>query len=34
MAWKIRKDGKFDTGRPTKIDEDILGKNNFTFIKK
>jgi len=31
MVWKIRKDGKFDTGRPSKIDDDILGKLHQAF---
>ena len=26
MVWKIRKDGKFDTGRPQKIDEGVMDK--------
>lgn len=31
MVWKIRKDGKFDTGRPTKIDEEVLKKLHQAF---
>lgn len=31
MSWKIRKDGKFDTGRPTKIDEEVLKKLHQAF---
>lgn len=31
MVWKIRKDGKFDTGRPTRIDESVLAKLHQAF---
>lgn len=31
MGWKIRKDGKFDTGRKEKIDEDVLNKLYTAF---
>lgn len=31
MGWKIRKDGKFDTGRPTKMDDSVLDKLHNAF---
>ena len=31
MAWKIRKDGKFDTGRKQVIDDAVLQKLNQAF---
>lgn len=31
MVWKIKKNGKFDTGRPNAIDEVILGKLEQAF---
>lgn len=31
MGWKIRKDGKFDTGRPTKIDNAVMEKLHSAY---
>lgn len=31
MAWKIRKDGKFDTGRKQVVDSDVLQKLHQAF---
>lgn len=31
MGWKIRKDGKFDTGRPTKIDDAVMEKLHSAY---
>lgn len=31
MGWKIRKDGKFDTGRPQKIDEAVMDKLHSAY---
>lgn len=31
MAWKIRKDGKFDTGRKQSVDDSVLQKLQTAF---